>query len=37
MNYGPSSGAPPPPDIDPRYQQRYNAPTCGKPPLLPCY
>ena len=25
-------GAPPPPDIDPRYQQRYNAPTCGKPP-----
>lgn len=29
--------APPPPDIDPRYQQRYNAPTCGKPPLLPCY
>lgn len=31
------AGAPPPPDIDPRYQQRYNAPTCGKPPLLPCY
>ena len=30
-------GAPPPPDIDPRYQQRYNAPTCGAPPLLPCY
>ncbi|MBL0900805.1 MAG: hypothetical protein IBJ17_19180, partial [Reyranella sp.] len=29
--------APPPPDIDPRYQQRYTAPTCGKPPLLPCY
>jgi hypothetical protein len=27
----------PPPDIDPRYQQRYNAPTCGAPPLLPCY
>jgi hypothetical protein len=36
-SYGPSPGAPPPPDIDPRYQQRYNAPTCGKPPLLPCY
>jgi hypothetical protein len=33
----PSPGAPPPPDIDPRYQQRFNAPTCGKPPLLPCY
>ena len=32
-----AAGAPPPPDIDPRYQQRYNAPTCGKPPLLPCY
>ena len=31
------AGAPPPPDIDPRYQQRYNQPTCGKPPLLPCY
>lgn len=31
------AGAPPPPDIDPRYQQRYNAPSCGKPPLLPCY
>jgi hypothetical protein len=30
-------GAPPPPDIDPRYQRRYNQPTCGKPPLLPCY
>jgi hypothetical protein len=30
-------GAPPPPDIDPRYQQRYNAPSCGAPPLLPCY
>jgi hypothetical protein len=29
--------APPPPDIDPRYNQRYNQPTCGKPPLLPCY
>jgi hypothetical protein len=27
----------PPPDIDPRYQQRYNAPSCGAPPLLPCY
>ena len=37
MNYGPSPGAPPPPDIDPRYQQRFNTPTCGKPPLLPCY
>ena len=36
-NYGPAPGAPPPPDIDPRYQQRFNAPTCGKPPLLPCY
>jgi hypothetical protein len=34
---GASVGAPPPPDIDPRYQQRYNQPTCGKPPLLPCY
>ena len=33
---GPAT-APPPPDIDPRYQQRYNQPTCGKPPLLPCY
>jgi hypothetical protein len=32
-----SAGAPPPPDIDPRYQQRFNTPTCGKPPLLPCY
>jgi len=30
-------GGPPPPDVDPRYQQRYNQPTCGKPPLLPCY
>ena len=38
--------APPPPDLDPRYQryynqpaynQPYNQPTCGKPPLLPCY
>ena len=29
--------APPPPDIDPHYQQRYNAPSCGAPPLLPCY
>jgi hypothetical protein len=36
-DYGPPVGAPPPPDIDPRYQQRYNQPTCGKPPLLPCY
>ncbi|OYY47110.1 MAG: hypothetical protein B7Y08_02760 [Rhodospirillales bacterium 24-66-33] len=35
--YGSGAGAPPPPDIDPRYQQRYNAPSCGKPPLLPCY
>jgi hypothetical protein len=34
---GASVGAPPPPDIDPRNQQRYNQPTCGKPPLLPCY
>jgi hypothetical protein len=34
---GRAVGAPPPPDIDPRYQQRYNQPTCGKPPLLPCY
>jgi hypothetical protein len=32
-----SVGGPPPPDIDPRYQQRYNAPPCGKPPLMPCY
>jgi hypothetical protein len=36
-NYGRAVGAPPPPDVDPRYQQNYNAPTCGKPPLLPCY
>ncbi|WP_422002427.1 hypothetical protein [Reyranella sp.] len=36
-DYGPSVGAPPPPDIDPRYQQQFNRPTCGKPPLLPCY
>lgn len=36
-NYGRSVGAPPPPDIDPRYQQNFNQPTCGKPPLLPCY
>jgi hypothetical protein len=36
-NYERSIGAPPPPDIDPRYRQNYNAPTCGKPPLLPCY
>lgn len=35
--YNSGAGAPPPPDIDPRYQQRYNAPSCGKPPLLPCY
>lgn len=35
--YNSGAAAPPPPDIDPRYQQRYNAPTCGKPPLLPCY
>jgi hypothetical protein len=34
---GGGAGAPPPPDIDPRYQQRFNSPTCGKPPLLPCY
>ena len=32
-----SVGGPPPPEIDPRYQQRFNQPTCGKPPLLPCY
>jgi hypothetical protein len=31
------AGGPPPPDIDPRYNQRYNAPACGKPPLMPCY
>ncbi|MGH6950092.1 MAG: hypothetical protein ACREUF_05825, partial [Solimonas sp.] len=36
-NYGRSVGAPPPPDIDPRYQRSFNQPTCGKPPLLPCY
>jgi hypothetical protein len=36
-DYGTSVGGPPPPDIDPRYQQRFNQPTCGKPPLLPCY
>jgi hypothetical protein len=36
-NYGRSVGAPPPPDVDPRYQQNFNTPTCGKPPLLPCY
>jgi hypothetical protein len=36
-NYGRAVGAPPPPDIDPRYQQNFNQPTCGKPPLLPCY
>ncbi len=30
-------GAPPPPELDPRYQQQYNRPTCGRPPLLPCY
>jgi hypothetical protein len=36
-DYGSPVGGPPPPDIDPRYQQRYNQPTCGKPPLLPCY
>ena len=36
-DYGPPVGGPPPPDIDPRYQQRFNQPTCGKPPLLPCY
>jgi len=36
-NYSRSVGAPPPPDVDPRYQQNFNAPTCGKPPLLPCY
>ena len=37
QSYGTAVGAPPPPDIDPRYQQRFNQPTCGKPPLLPCY
>ena len=37
QSYGTGVGAPPPPDIDPRYQQRYNQPTCGRPPLLPCY
>ncbi|MFZ5779926.1 MAG: hypothetical protein ACOY4R_06925 [Pseudomonadota bacterium] len=36
-SYGTAVGAPPPPDIDPRYQQRFNQPTCGAPPLLPCY
>src|SRR5260370_19228085 len=35
--HGTALRAPPPPHIDPRYHQRYNAPTCGKPPLLPCY
>ena len=30
-------GAPAPPDVGPRDQQRYNAPSCGAPPLLPCY
>ena len=34
---GGAGGAPPPPDIDPRYNQRFNTPTCGKPPLVPCY
>ncbi|MBM3648956.1 MAG: hypothetical protein FJX11_14310 [Alphaproteobacteria bacterium] len=33
---GPAT-APPPPDYDPRYQRQFNQPTCGKPPLLPCY
>jgi hypothetical protein len=37
VDYGRSVGAPPPPDIDPRYQRSFNQPTCGKPPLLPCY
>ena len=32
MSRGGGAGAPPPPDIDPRYQQRFNSPTCGKPP-----
>ena len=36
-NYGRAVGAPPPPPVDPRYQQNFNQPTCGKPPLLPCY
>jgi len=36
-DYGTAVGAPPPPELDPRIQQRYNQPTCGKPPLLPCY
>lgn len=37
VSYGTAVGAPPPPDVDPRYQRNFNAPTCGKPPLLPCY
>ena len=37
QSYGTAVGAPPPPELDPRIQQRYNQPTCGKPPLLPCY
>ena len=37
QGYERSIGAPPPPELDPRYQQRYNQPTCGAPPLLPCY
>ena len=36
-DYGTAVGAPPPPELDPRIQQRYNQPTCGRPPLLPCY
>ena len=35
--YGSPNGAPPPPDIDPRYRKSFNQPTCGAPPLLPCY
>jgi hypothetical protein len=37
QSYGTAVGAPPPPELDPRIQQRYNQPTCGRPPLLPCY
>ncbi len=33
VSYGGSGGAPPPPDLDPRYGPK----RCGAPPLLPCY
>ena len=36
-SYGSPIGAPPPPDVAPQYRRSFTQPTCGAPPLLPCY